>query len=226
LLLECFDIVFRRVDASLYCIAGVFCARIDVSANDWGVGAFSGSLVARVGGASVVIVTVLSNILAVSSGGVARINSACVFVITILWISVKSVLAIASRDGAKISCSWNWDWCVDAFSCRARVLGASVVIVTNNWGVDATNRKIASINYACIAIIADLWCVDTSLLGIASIYCAFVLISANDRSVDTSSAGGIASISCAHVIIVAINSFLVESLVKSAEPNLAFVAAS
>jgi hypothetical protein len=154
---------------------------------------------------------------------IARINCAWVVVIAVLWIRVDSILAITSRDSAWIFRWRNWNWFVNTLSSRAVILSTCIIVVTNNWSVNTSNRKIASIDGACIIIITILWSIDASFLGITRIYCAFVFINTDDRSVNTLSRCRIASVSSAVVIVIAINCFLVETSVKSAQPNLAFV---
>jgi hypothetical protein len=114
---------------------------------------------------------------------------------------------------------------IRAFSSRAGILGACIVVITYNWSVDTANSKITSINGTCIIIITILCRVNTSVHCITSIGGAFVFISANIWSMLAFSGCRIASISCAKIVVIAIDFLLIKALVKGAEPYVAFVGA-
>jgi hypothetical protein len=216
-----FKIVFRRVDASLDSIASVFCARICVSANDRSVSAVS--VIASVDGTCVAVITILSNMLAVSCGGVTRIDCACIVVVAIFRVAVDTVLRIASRDLTQVGCRWNWDRSVLANSVYASVCSASIIIVTDDWSVDTSFCNIASINSASIIVITNVVGVNTSSCVVARVISASALVITTDLSVTALSRGRIALINCAAIIVITVDRFLVESSVNSAEPDLAFV---
>jgi hypothetical protein len=218
---ERFKIVFRRADASLNGIASVFCARIGVTANDWSVNAVS--VIARVHCACVIVIAILSNVLAVSCGGVARIDCACIVVVTIFRIAIDTVLNIASRDLTQVGCRWDWDRSVLANSVYASVCSASVIVVTDDWSVHTSFCNIASVDSASIVVIANVVGVNTSSCVVARVISASVVVIAADWSVTALSRGRIAIVNCASIIVIAVNRFLVKSSVNGAEPDLAFV---
>jgi hypothetical protein len=223
LLSKSLEIVFWRVYASLNSIASIFCARVYIGASDWSVDAIS--IGARVGCASVTIVTIYANMGTVSCGGVTRISCACVIIVTIFRIAINSVVCIASRDGAEICCWRNCDWSVLASSIYTSVFSASIVIVTDNWSIDASFCNIAGVECASIVIITNVVGVSTSGGFIARIISASVAVITVDRSVLALSTGGVAAISCASVSIIAIDRTCVKTLGSCAQPDLAFVSA-
>jgi hypothetical protein len=223
LLSKSLEIVFWRVYASLNSITSVFCARVHISASDWSVNAVS--IGARVGCASVIIVTIYTNMKAVSCGCVTRVGCACVIIVTIFRIAVHSVVVIASRDGAEICCRRNWEWSRLASSIYASVFGASIVIATNHWGKDASFCNIAGIDSARIIVITNVVGVNTSVSVIARIICASIAVVTVNRSMLALSAGGVAAISCASIAIITIDRALIKALGSCAHPDLAFVSA-
>jgi hypothetical protein len=116
LLSKSLQIIFRSVDASLYSIASIFGARIDISTNQRSMDAISASSITRINGTCIAIITILSDVLAISSSSIARINSARIVIVTVLRISVDSILAVTSRNGAWIRGRRNWNWSVNTFS--------------------------------------------------------------------------------------------------------------
>jgi hypothetical protein len=105
------------VDASSCCIASINGARIVVSARDWSVDAVS--INARVSGAFVVVIAILSFVLADSSCAVASVDGACIVVVTILLVGIWSLRSSASCNCAFVSWLSDWNWSVDAFSSNA-----------------------------------------------------------------------------------------------------------
>jgi hypothetical protein len=185
----------------------------------------SSDSIARVDGTCVAIVTVLSIMFAGSSGRVARVNGAWIVVITVLWISVDTVLGVASRDGAKVCRSRNWNWSVDTVSgvLIASISGTCIVVVTNHRSVDTSSCCIASINSACISVVTNMVGVSASSCCIARVISTCIVVITVDWGVRALSRCLIARVSCAVVIVITVNIFGVESFVTGTEPNLAFV---
>jgi hypothetical protein len=219
------QVVFSSVDASLNGVASFFGARIDIGTNHRSVSTVSADCIASIDGTCISVVTVLSDIFASSAGGIARVNSAWIVVITVLWISVKSILAVTSRDGASIWSCRNCNWSVDTISggLVTCISGTCIVIVTNDWSVDASSGWRAGINGACISIGASVVCMLASFDSIARVIGTCIAVVTADRNVSALSRCGVASISCADVGVITVDVFGVKTFVKGAEPNLAFV---
>jgi len=219
------QVILCSVDASFNGVASFLGARIDIGTSHWGVDAVS--IGARVNGTCIVVIAVLSIMFADSGCRIARINGACIVVITVFRISVNSVLAVTSRDGARI---WRWrnnNRSVDAISggLVTNIGGTCAVVVTDHWGVDASGGWVASIFGACISIVADVVNVSASFYCIARVISAWVAVVTADCSVFALSGSFFAGISGADIAVITVNVFSVETFVKGAEPYLAFVGA-
>jgi hypothetical protein len=95
-------------------VTSILGARVDIGTDQRSVNTVS--VGARINGTCVAVITILSNVLAVSGSRIARVNGARVVIVTVLRISINSVLSITSRDSAKICSRRNRDWSVDTFS--------------------------------------------------------------------------------------------------------------
>jgi len=217
------QIILRTVNTTQFRIAGVLCARIVIGTNDWSVSASSSSCSTNVIGAFVVIVAIFSLVNAFSCPGIASVHSAWIAIITILFIGVNSCLWATCRNLTFVFCSRKFDWFKYALSLGAIVLCASIVVVTNNWSMLTARVVIASVDCAKIVVIAVFWGVLTTFCVIATLHCAFIIIGTRKSTVDTSSSFVIARIFSASIFVIAIDQFRVNTLVKSAENNLAFV---
>jgi hypothetical protein len=219
------QVIFSSVDASLNSIASFFGARIDIGTSHRSMSTLSASNIARINGTCIVVVTIFSVMFASSSGGIARVCSAWIVVITVLWISVNTVLAVTSRDSARIWRRRNSDWSVDAISggLVTCISGTCIVIVTNDWSIDASGGWRASINGACISIGANVVGVSASSSCIARVISAWIAVITANFSVLALSRCGVAAIGCAEIAVITVDVFGVKTFVNGAKPNLAFV---
>jgi hypothetical protein len=209
-------------------VASFLGARINIGTNHWGVSAVTRSNIARVNSACISIITVLSNVLAVSGSGIARVDGAWVVIVTVLRVSVETVLGVASRDGASICSSRDWDWSEDAFSGSlvASISGTCIVVVTDHWGIDASGGRVASINGASISVVASVVGMLASFNCIARVISTSIAVVTADWSVFALSRSLVARVGGADIGVITVNIFGVETFVKGAEPDGTFVGAS
>jgi len=188
--------------------------------------------IASLDGAGVSIVTFQSLVFASSAHRIARIEGASVVVIAVLWSEHTAAVSLAVIDGARvviiaslwcINTSSDWIAAVDCASVSvtarfwsvhtqsvaevAEVGGAGVVVVTNNGSFDTFSAGgITLADSAFVACSAGDWHVAANSVA-AGIDGTGIVVVTGDSSVHTTG-GWVATCSAAFVAVVAIDGFV------------------
>jgi hypothetical protein len=157
---------------------------------------------------SIAISAVVGYMSAISGIGVARIDSARIIIIA---VTAKEFAFSSCRNtsacNARICGLRAFLWSEDAFSFKASIISACVVIVANNSRVEASHCRVASSKSASSPFVAFDWGVLDSKLRMAPISCASIPVIHLCRSErnEYTSVLRIAGVNSARVVVVADN---------------------
>jgi hypothetical protein len=156
--------------------------------------------------ASIAISTVVGDMSAFSSVGVARVDGARIVVIAVTakefaFSGCGNTSAYHARIGGLRTCLWG----VNTSSFKARVISACVVIIANYSRVETSHSRIASSKCASSSFVAFDWGVLDSKLRMAPISCASIPVIQLCRSERNEHTSGlrIAGVNSARIVVIA-----------------------
>jgi hypothetical protein len=211
------------VDASLGDIARIISASIVVVTVSGGVDA-SSILVARINGASIVVIAGLSDVDAFSGVLVATVGGARIAVIAVSGRVLDSVGGIAELNDAFFGLN-DLDGLMDALALDAGVDGAGIVVVANSLLVLAASLGVAGVDGAGIVVVANSLLVLASKDDRAAVVSADIVIVAVSGHVSAGSGGLVTAVGGAGVFIVAVLGHCEQSLGEGASGDDALISA-
>jgi hypothetical protein len=217
------NVVFWSVDASSDFVAGINSTCISISARHWGVYTVSRSEVTAIFGTCVAVITSFTFVSASSSLWVTAVFGTWIVVVTVNVSGISSVLLVTQVEDTFVWINFNWDCVVCTASVCTDIVGTCVVIVTDNWSVDASLNIIARVDSASVVVIARFWSMDTSFNLITGINGTFVLVVTASFNVRAFSGGGIARVISTCIVVVTNNRSVEESFSLSTSDDHAFV---